>query len=230
MKKNYKFKGVVFDFDGVLGDTEILQYKKWNILLKPFGIFISEEEYIKEYCGKSSSTEIPKLLKQKYPQIKMSEKEIAENAAKILKDLFKKEAKLMPNSLDAIKFFKENGFKIAICSGKNQEELEMKLSSVGLSDFFSKEHRVTESDAGFAKPHPAMYELAVKKLGLKPNECIAFEDTYAGIASAKGAGLFVIALPNKFTINQDLSKADIVIKGGWPELLKDPFSFLSKFF
>jgi beta-phosphoglucomutase-like phosphatase (HAD superfamily) len=103
----------------------------------------------------------------------------------------------------------------------------MKLSSVGLSDFFSKEYRITEIDAGFPKPNPAMYELAVKRLKLEAKECIAFEETSAGIASAKGANLFVIALPNKFTVNQDFSEADIIIKGGWPEFLKNPFSYLN---
>lgn len=59
-----KIEGVVFDFDGVLGDTEVLQYKKWNILLEPYGITIGKEEYIRLYCGKSSATEIPALLKE----------------------------------------------------------------------------------------------------------------------------------------------------------------------
>jgi len=117
-------KDAIFDFDGVLGDTEILQYKKWSILLKPYGIYISEEEYIKEYCGKSSSSEIPKILKQKYPQIEMSEKEIAESAAKILKELFKKEAKLMPKALDAIIFLRKTGLKSLYVQEKIRKNLK----------------------------------------------------------------------------------------------------------
>jgi beta-phosphoglucomutase-like phosphatase (HAD superfamily) len=54
--------------------------------------------------------------------------------------------------------------------------------------------------------------LATKKLGLKPKECLAFEDTQYGLESAKSAGLICFAIPNKFSKNQDFSKADKIFK------------------
>ncbi|MDI6591793.1 MAG: HAD family phosphatase [Patescibacteria group bacterium] len=220
MKKR-KFEGVVLDFDGILADTEGLQWKKWNILLEP--IYIDKKEYIADYCGKSSATEIPALLKKRYPQITLSEKEMAEKASQILKELFKKEARLMPGALEALEFFKQKGFKMAVCSAKDPSELEMKLQSVGIAEWFPAENRSTQSEAGGKpKPHPAMYLLACQRLGLKPSQCVAFEDTSAGVESAVNAGFHVIAMPNEWSVGQDFSRAHRIIQGGWKEFLSDP--------
>lgn len=214
-------KGVVFDFDGVLADTEKLQYEKWNLVLKKFGIKISKEEYIKHYCGKSSKNEIPRLLKERY-NIPIDEEDIAKRAQEHLKILFKNKAKIMPYALKAIKTISKK-YKIAIASGENDEQLEMKLRSVKLEKLFPPEVRSTEEKAGRGKPFPDMYIFATKLIGLSPLECVAFEDTEKGIKAAKSAGLFVIALPNDFTKNQDFSEADRVVFGGWKEFLKNPY-------
>jgi beta-phosphoglucomutase-like phosphatase (HAD superfamily) len=224
--KKRKFKGVVFDFDGVLADTEGLQMEKWHILLSRYGITISLEEYIREYCGKSSATEIPELLKKRYGErIPYPAKELGELASEILENLFKTQRiELMPGARDALRFFRQKGFKMAVCSAKNPSELEMKLKGAKLLDWFPPENRSTQSEAGgLPKPDPAMYQLAVKRLGLKPEECIAFEDTSDGVKSAARAGLYVIAMRNKWTRGHDYSSANRVIeKGGWIEFLKNP--------
>lgn len=216
-----EIKGVVFDFDGVIADTEKLQYEKWNLVLKKFGIKISKDEYIKYYCGKSSKTEIPKLLKERY-KIPISEEELATKAQEHLKILFKKKAKIMPHALKALKMISKK-YKIAIASGENDEQLEMKLRAFKLEKFFPKEVRSTEEKAGRGKPFPDMYIYATRLIGLSPRECVAFEDTEKGVEAAKSAGLFVIALPNDFTKNQDFSKADRIVFGGWKEFLKEPY-------
>jgi len=219
---NGKIEGIVFDFDGIIGDTEGLQMEKWNILLEPFGIQISLEEYIKEYCGKPSATEIPLLLKKKYgDKIPLIPEEIGKQAGIILESLFKTQGiKLMPDAKKAILFF--ISFKLSVCSYNDPKELEMKLSSVDVSSLFPKNYRSTFSEAGYRpKPHPAMYRLAIKRLGLKPEKCIAFEDTSVGVQSAAKAGLFVVAMPNVYSERQDFSAADVVIRGGWPAFLKE---------
>lgn len=213
-------KGIAYDFDGVLGDTEKLQFKKWNIVLKDFGVEISEEEYVRDYCGKSSRTEIPQLLLKRYPQITISQEELVDRTQKVLKKLFETEAKLMPGAKEVL-LETSKKFRIAICSGETTEQLEMKLKSVGIAEFFPEEVRSNQEKAGKGKPDPAMYQLAVRQLGLKPTECIAIEDTSVGVESAVAAGLFTIALPNKWTSKQDFSKASLVILEGLPYLLEN---------
>lgn len=224
-----KIKGIIFDYDGILGNTESLQGEKWNILLGPFGIKISTQEYIQEYCGRSSATEIPMLLKNKYgDKIPFTPEEIGKRAGIILENLFKtRKIELMPDAGKAITFFMN--FKEAVCSAADPKELEMKLSIAGISKYFPGNYRSTQSEAnGLAKPHPAMYSLAIKRLGLTPEQCIAFEDTSAGVQSAARAGIFVIAMPNIYTERQDFSEADVVIRGGWPVLLEEIKNSFSK--
>jgi beta-phosphoglucomutase len=220
-----KLKGVVFDFDGVIADTEGLQKEKWDIILKLFGISISDEEYIREYCGKSSATEIPQLLKKKYGnEIPYTWEELARRASEVLKDLFRtKEIKLLSGAKEALEFFKQKGFKMAVCSAKDPEELEMKLRGAKLLEWFPPEYRSTQSEAGGKpKPFPDMYKLACQRLKLFPSECIAFEDTSAGVESAVKAGLYVVAMPNKWSKTHDFSMAHRIVWGGWPEFLTDP--------
>ncbi|MEM5813102.1 MAG: HAD family phosphatase [Candidatus Aenigmatarchaeota archaeon] len=216
-----RIRGVVFDFDGVLADTERLQYEKWNLVLKKFGVRISKEEYIRDYVGKSSKNEIPKLLKEKY-EIPISEEELYSESQKFLKTLFEKKARIIPFALKALKKISKR-YKIAIASGESDKQLSMKLKSVKLENYFPPEVRSTEERAGRGKPYPDMYILAAKLIGLSPKNCLAFEDTEKGVIAAKNAGLYVIALPNDFTIGQDFSKADRVVFGGWKEFLRDPY-------
>lgn len=223
-----EIKGIVLDFDGILGNTECLQFEKWNILLAKQEIKISLEEYIQNYCGKSSATEIPKLLKEKHGEkIPYTVEELGEKASEILENLFKtRRIELMPGAKDALRFFQQKGLKMAVCSAKNPVELEMKLRGAKLLEWFPQEYRSTQSEAGgLPKPHPAMYELAVKRLQLEPRECIAFEDTTAGVESVARARLYVIALPNKWSEGQDFHLAHRVIKGGWPKFFEDPYPF-----
>jgi beta-phosphoglucomutase-like phosphatase (HAD superfamily) len=219
--RKMKKRGVILDFDGVLGDTEGLQYKKWNILLEPFGIEIGKKEYVRDYCGKSSATEIPLLLKKKYgDKIPYTLEEMAQLATEILANLFTRPIEFMPGAKDALHFFKQKGLKMAVCSAKNPEELEMKLRGAKLLDWFPPEVRSTQAEAGgLAKPHPAMYRLACRRLGLLPRECLAFEDTSVGVKSAHEAGLYVIALPNEWSAEQNFNCADRVVLGGWPGFL-----------
>jgi beta-phosphoglucomutase-like phosphatase (HAD superfamily) len=224
-----KIRALVFDFDGIIGDTEGLQMEKWNILLKPYGIKISLDEYAKKYCGKTSTKEIPVLLKKEYGnRIPFTADELGKKAGLILKELFMiRDINLMPQAKKSILFF--ISFKLAVCSGKNPEELEMKLSSVGMNNIFPKNYRSTQAEAGgLGKPHPAMYLLAVRRLGLTPAECVAFEDTSSGVKSAADAGLFVIAMPNAYSKGQDFSRADVVIQGGWPTFMEEVQNSFSK--
>ena len=70
---------------------------------------------------------------------------------------------------------------------------------------------VTFEDCEKRKPHPESYLITAKKLNLNPDDCIVIEDSPVGIESAKKAGMKCIAVLNKYTKKQDLSKADIII-------------------
>lgn len=215
-------KAVIFDFDGVLGNTEHIQKKKWDILLKPFGIEISDEEYGVLYSGKSSTSEIPGLLVERYPKITYSAEELGKAAARVLKKLFPASAiELMPETLEILRCIKDKSLKMAVCSGKSPVELAMKLDKTGLSDWFSDQYRVTQADAGQkGKPDPGMCLKALERLGVSAHEAIVFEDTASGVLAANRAGIKVVALPNYYSRQHNFELADLVLQNGWSEVME----------
>ena len=216
-------KAVIFDFDGILADAEHIQKKKWDIVLKPYKIKISEEEYARFYAGKSSTSVIPGLLKEKYPQITCSAEELAQAALTEVKKIFPlSKIKLMPMTLKMLEFVKQQSLKMAVCSGKTLVETAMKLEKTGLSDWFPVAHRVSQADADFkGKPDPGMYLCALNKLGVSADEALVFEDSEAGVVAAKTAGIKVVALPSRYSREHDFAQADLIYWNGWPEVLKE---------
>lgn len=216
-------KAVIFDFDGTLANTEKYQMRKWNITLKQFNITISKDEYCRNYCGKSSTTTIPELLKEKYPQITYSASKVADNASvELQKQFSENKIELMPGSEKIIELLKKENIKYAVCSAKDQNELVTKLNNSGTTEWFEKKYRVTQAEAGNkGKPDPDMYLHALKLLDVDEKEVVVFEDTESGVLSASRAGLKVIALPTKYTKYHDFSKADYVVNNGWPEFLNN---------
>jgi beta-phosphoglucomutase len=214
-------KAIIFDFDGVLANTEHLQKKKWDIVLTKYHITISDQEYGRLYSGKSSASEIPGLLKAKYPQISCSAEALGQAAANEFKKLFPiSKIDLMPKTLEMLQFVKNNALQMAVCSGKSPVELAMKLDKTGLGEWFPTQYRITQADAGQkGKPDPGMCLIALARLGVAADETLVFEDTESGVRAAKAAGLKVIALPNYYSRAHDFGLADLVFENGWPEVI-----------
>jgi beta-phosphoglucomutase len=125
-----------------------------------------------------------------------------------------KQLQLLPYAREAVEFFAkiaETGkVKMAVCSGSIKEETLSKLKGIGLFTYFPV---ITGGDeVKHGKPAPDVYLLSCKKLELKPEECLAFEDSEYGLRSAKSAGLTCFAIPSEFSVKQDFSQADKVFK------------------
>ena len=220
MLKLNKIKGVIFDLDGVLVDTEYYQWQGWVEILKPFGIPLSKKEYF-NYAGKRGDIVELELIK-KY-NLKVEKGSLQKQKEKLLIEWFaSKELELMSYAKETVEFFVKNkSFKIAVASGGPKDEVILKLKRTNLYNFFPVV--VTGSEVKRGKPYPDIYLFCAKKLGLEPKNCLALEDTQYGVESAKSAGLFCFAIPNEYSLKQDFSKADKIFKS-----LKEVVDFLSK--
>jgi len=125
---------------------------------------------------------------------------------------------IMSFAKEAVEFFVSNQFKVALCSGGDKEEIMVKLEKNDFVKYFSI--IVAGSDVERSKPYPDIYLLAIEKLGLKADECLAFEDTQYGLQAAYLAGTHCFAVPNEYSEKQDFSKADKVLSS-----LKDAMNF-----
>ena len=201
-----KIKGIVFDFDGTLVDSDSIHCLAWNLFFKRFGVNFTERDFA-QVAGKQVDFIADDLIK-KY-KLKITKEELIGEKRKITIDYFsKKPPKFMPYAEEAITFFAEHGFKIGLATG-NLKELAIKiLKKDGLDSFFSV--LVDGLDVKQGKPYPDTYLLAAQKLGLEPKKCLSIEDTQYGMESAKSAGFYCFAVPNETSRAQDFSKADKV--------------------
>ncbi len=217
---------VIFDLDGLIVDSEPLHQKSFNIVLARHGInyVIDEAEYGREFVG-VPVTENCEWLIAKVGLPILVEQALAERQM-IFLDLISDARNLvvLPGARELLERLREKEIPLALATGATRPEAETMLRGIGITNHFRA--IVTGSDVARGKPAPDIYLKALEKLnraltcaGLsgadKPRpyqrgarNCIALEDSASGVAAAKGAGLRVIAVPNRFTRHQDLSRAD----------------------
>lgn len=122
------------------------------------------------------------------------------------------EIELLPGVEAAIRFFEEKGLALGIASSGSGESIRRILGQLGLDGVFRV--IVAGEDVSNGKPHPEPYQLAASRLGVRPDECIVFEDSSVGVQSAKAAGCLVVGVRNPdAAIEQDLRVADLVVTG-----------------
>jgi beta-phosphoglucomutase len=193
-------RAAVFDFDGVLVDSEPLHYRALRDALRSEGVEISEEEYVHVYLAYNDREAIRLALERHGEDGAPARRERIE-ARKI--DIFARmipEVPVFDGARDLVRALGRE-MPLAIASGARHDEIEAILLGVGLRDAFQA--IVGAEDAERMKPDPAPYleaarRLAARTAGLAPEECVAFEDSVPGIASALGAGMKVVGVAHSY--------------------------------
>lgn len=182
------FKGVIFDLDGVLIDSEPLHVEATNRVLKKFGFSLTEEEN-RPFEGLREN-EYWLALKKRFGIDEKADKLINEENEEMWKIL--KERKLKPREgvLELLKYLKDKGFKLAVASSSPKKQVEYMLESMGILELLDVVIGGDEVDRG--KPDPEIFLKTAELLKLKPDEILVVEDSINGIEGAKRAGMDVI--------------------------------------
>ena len=207
-----KFKGILFDFDGVIGRTMEDNYTAWKNVLSQFGIELTKDEYF--LLEGVNTIELAKLLLSKNGKD-------TNRAAEIVKA--KEEYYLKNNNFslyegveETIHTLKGNGYLLAIVSAANFSRLSNTLYPALLKEFNTV---ITGDKIDRGKPFPDPYLTAAKELGIEPSECLVVENAPIGIEAAKNAGMYCIAITSTLD-KKYLSKADKII-GNFSMLLDE---------
>jgi len=193
-------RAAVFDFDGVLVDSEPFHFRSLRDALRPEGIEITEQDYLQRLLAYDDREAIRLALERHGESADPARRDRIE-ARKI--DLFARmipEVPVFDGVRDLVRAL-EKEMPLAIASGARHDEVDAILRGVGLRDAF--ETIVGAEDAERTKPDPAPYLEAARRLaartpGLSPAECVAFEDSMAGIAAALGAGMKVVGVAHSY--------------------------------
>ncbi|MFH1587515.1 MAG: HAD family phosphatase [Candidatus Diapherotrites archaeon] len=200
-------KAVIFDFDGVIADTDSMWHGSIAEFMGKRNIELTEEDY-ENIVGKTFSNKF-QILKEKYG-LDGDYDEFHNNTHIAATKKIAGELPLNPGVKELINSLEEMGIILAIASANSKKNIHLITDKFNLTDKFSVMvdiHDVTEH-----KPSPAVYLKTAEKLGIAPNECVAVEDTQLGVESAKNAEMKAIAVPGKFSKGQDFSRADLMVE------------------
>lgn len=206
-------KAVIFDFDGVITDSEILHLRAFNQVLAEHNIEITTKDYYKDYLG-LSDLDLLKLLVDK-GLLKLTDRleDIASKKKKAFEQLAKTEGRIIEGVRDFLQMLKQHNIPMAICSGALLAEIELILEQAKLRSFFDV--IVSAEDVKKGKPNPAGFVLTLQRLNKKhppisAGQCIVIEDSHWGLEAAKAAGMHTIAITNSYDAKQ-LSMAEKVV-------------------
>ncbi|HDL89614.1 MAG TPA: HAD family phosphatase [Thermodesulforhabdus norvegica] len=226
---------IFFDCDGVLVDTEPVHYRAFLEVLQPYGIYFDYSLYEEKYIGFDDRDAFIEIFKRAMKPLSSKElKDLITLKNKALKRAVSRELKVFDGVVEFIKALDQAKTPMAVVSGSLRDEIELFLKSAGIINFFR--FIVAADDVSRSKPDPQSYETAFVKMEavlgkrLERHRCIVFEDTPSGIASAKGAGLTVVAVAHTLPV-AELADADIVIesfKNFYPRDLMKAIKHISK--
>lgn len=208
MSKNTEDIAVIFDMDGLLVESEHLQSKSFEIVLARHGVVPEYNEAGTIQIAGITSKENFELIKKKH-RIPISSDELVSIKNEVYSQLIEDGIDPMPGAHKLIESLKEAGVKTAVASSSIPGDIERVLKQIELFDEFDS--IVSGSEVEHSKPAPDIFLEAAKRIGADPGRCVVLEDAEAGVQAAKSAGMFVIAVPNKYTSHNDFSKADSVI-------------------
>jgi putative hydrolase of the HAD superfamily len=186
---------IIFDFDGLIIDTETVWYEAYKEVLKGYDIDLPLEDFSKVIGthGGVLYDFINQNLKQPVDIAVIKQAAADAFQSKIGKPV------LREGVLDYLKAAEMLGLKIALASSSSREWVVGFLEQLNILSYF--EVIRTKEDVTEVKPNPELYQRAMEGLGVQPAETIAFEDSLNGLRAARAAGLHCVIVPNDVTSN-----------------------------
>ena len=199
-------KAVIFDMDGVMIDSEPLWEKTERILLARRDI-----EYTADYRDQIvglNQNDSGKLLVETF---KLEEKveDIISERVEILFGIYVEELEVVEELIPLLNQLRDKGYKLAVASSSPLRVINFVLDMFSLHEYFPIVVSGECTDMG--KPHPAIYLDTADKLEVSPSECVAIEDSINGVKSAKAAGMYCIAVPDKRLTQDKFQNADLIL-------------------
>jgi len=193
-------RAVIFDFDGVLVDSEPLHYEALRRALLPEGVAVGEEEYARFYLAYEDREGIRIALERHGIPFDASRVEtVARRKASVFETLIPR-VPFFPGARELVRALAPE-VPLAIASGALRSEIEAILAAGLLRDAFAA--IVGADDVSRGKPDPEPYLTALSRLaplvpGIAPEDCLVFEDSMAGIVAARAAGMRVVAVTHSY--------------------------------
>jgi putative hydrolase of the HAD superfamily len=199
-------KALIFDFDGLLMDTESTMLASWRYEWQQHQLELAADGFFADHGGDVSEARYAALGEAVGPTYDRARSHARRMA---YRQQLQAALDLSPGIRDWLDEAARLGLRLAVASSSPVSWVTGNLDRVGYLDRF--EQLACGDEVPTVKPDPAVYLLALRRLGLSAEETIAFEDTPHGVAAARSAGLRCIAIPNPHTDPARFTAADLVL-------------------
>lgn len=206
-------RAVLFDFDGVLADSERLHYEALAHVLREMGLGLSWEEFKRGCIGVPDWDAVQWALKRNGVDDEELVAEVLKRKTQIYDAWLTERLKVADGMADVVKVLAQN-FPLAIASGSFRHQIEAVLSREGVLELFAVIVSCEDYERG--KPDPTPFLMAMERLNeivsppLKPHECLVVEDSPAGIKAARNAGMLCVAVRSYYD-DEALKDADFIL-------------------
>lgn len=193
-----RIKAVIFDMDGVLIDAKDWHYDALNKALEIFGLSISRHDHLTTFDGLSTGQKL-KMLSKVHVLPESLHAFINEMKQQYTMDITHQLCKPIFHHQFALSKLKENGYQIAVASNSIRNTVKVMMEKSALMEYL--DFYLSNQDVSKGKPDPEIYNLAISKLGLRPEECLIIEDNENGLKAAYAAGANVLKVETIHDVN-----------------------------
>jgi HAD superfamily hydrolase (TIGR01509 family) len=200
-------RAVIFDFDGLILDTEVPEFQTWQEIYQAHGCELALEVWATG-LGTSADAFDPCAHLEAQAGCRIDREAIEQRRRQRYRELLGASS-VLPGVREYIAEAKRLGLHLGVASSSSRQWVIGHLTELGLSAYFDCVK--CRDDVPRVKPDPALYRAVVETFALQPSQAIALEDSPNGIAAAKRAGLFCVAVPNPLTRQLPLAHADLLV-------------------
>jgi HAD superfamily hydrolase (TIGR01509 family) len=193
-------RGVLFDLDGTLADTEPLQWEAYRRVLAPFGVDVGMEEYRRHWIAVEGGAE---YACRTY-RLPIDAAELRARKAIAYRTLIATAVAPRPGARDVLDRL-AGRYRLGVATNSVRAEVVTVLDHLGIRDRLDAV--VAREDYDDAKPAPDAYRAGARALGLAPEACVVVEDTARGVRAGVAAGCPVVAVPSELTRDNDFTGA-----------------------
>jgi len=189
------FRGVVFDFNGtLLWDTQ-LHNRAWDSFLDSHHISLTDARKNEIIHGKNNSIILDTLFNRTLSQAEQDQYVLQKES--IYQELYMANAiGYAPGAVNFMEYLKQQHIPYVIATASGIENIDFYFSKLGLGSYIERQFVIYNNHRIKSKPNPEIFQLAMRKIGLRGDETVIFEDSYAGIEAAERAGAGKIVIVN----------------------------------
>ena len=200
-------RAIVFDFDGLILDTEEPVYRSWLEVYEAHGELLPFERWV-QIVGSTTTEFHPQRHLEERLGRPLSQEVLEGRIGRRTEMILAQE--LLPGILQSIEDARGLGLKLGVASSSTRDWVSGHLERLGILGRFDCVR--CRDDVNHAKPAPDLYLAVLDCLGVSASEAVAIEDSPNGVMAAKQAGMRCVAIPNSITATLDLSQADLVLR------------------